>query len=99
MKFKLYISKSEYTKRLNLVNEKLGFPSKKYSKILNGKRQHFVADRIMTRTWADENPRLTEQNQYAFPISKEMEKDFTGFVEYDENWYPIAEIEPKIITK
>lgn len=96
MKFKLYISKSEYTKRLNLVNEKLGFPNKKYDKIVNGKRQHFVADKIMTRTWANENLKLTEQNQYAFPVSEEIEKDFTGLVEYNPEWYPV---DTEIITK
>lgn len=99
MKFKLYISKSEYTKRLNLINEKLGFPSKRYSKIKNGVREHFVSDKIMTRTWAEENPRLTEQNKYAFPVSESIEEYFLGLVEYSPEWYPVKEIETKIITK
>lgn len=83
MKFKLFNSKSAYTARLNLINKDLGFPNKKYSKILNGIRKHFIANKIMTRTWAEENPILTEQNQYPFPVSKEMEKDFIGLVEYN----------------
>ena len=99
MKFKLFNSKSTYTARLNLVNKDLGFPNKKYSKILRGIRKHFVADRIMTRTWADENPRETKLNQLPFPVSKEMEKDFIGLLEYNPEWYPIEKIEPKIISK
>ena len=99
MKFKLFNSKSTYTARLNLVNQELGFSNKNYSKILHGKRVHFVADKIMTRTWANENPVLTEQNQYAFPVEKSMEASFTGLVEYNPSWYPIEEMEAKIITK
>jgi len=97
MKFKLYISKAKYTAKLNEINTQLGFPSKRYSKFINGVRKHFVADRVMTRTWADENPRETELKQFAFPVNKEMEKEFTALVEYDKDWYPIEEI--KIIKK
>lgn len=99
MKYKLFNSKSTYTARLNLVNKEKSFPSKNYSKILRGKIVHFVADKIMTRTWADENPRETKLKQLPFPVSKEMEKDFTGLVEYDENWFPIESIESKILPK
>lgn len=99
MKFKLFNSKSAYTTKLNLVNTEKGFPNKNYSKILRGKRVHFVADRIMTRTWAEENPRETKLKQLPFPVSEEMEKDFTRLVEYDENWFPKTEIEPKTMIK
>jgi len=97
MKFKLYNSKSAYITRLNLVNKDLGFPNKNYSKIINGIRKHFVADKIMTRTWAEENPRETKLNQFPFPVEKSMETSFTGFVEYNPEWF--EEIEPKIISK
>ena len=94
MKFKLFNTKSTYTARLNLVNTDLGFPNKKYSKIINGERKHFVDDKIMTRTWADENPRETKLNQFPFPVEKSMEVSFTGLVEYNEDWY-----ETQIIAK
>ena len=85
--YKLYSTRANYTKKLNEINLKMGFPSKKYSKILAGKRKHFIAKKIMTRTWANENPQITKQGKYAFPVPKEMEKDFTGLVEYNNNWY------------
>lgn len=92
MKFKIYDSKIEYIIKLDEINKQLNFPSKNYSKILNGKRIHFIADKIMTRTWADENPRLTEQNKYAFPVDEDMEKNFIGLEDYDSNWYLVEEI-------
>lgn len=88
MKFKLYISKSEYTKRLEIINEKMGFPSKKYQKYIMGRLRNFTSKKIMTRTWANENPRKTKLGEYPLPI--EGQTNLTGLVEYDKNWYPKA---------
>ena len=59
MKYKLYISKTEYTKRLEIINKEMGFPSKKYQKYVLGRLRNFTSKKIMTRTWANENPRKT----------------------------------------
>ena len=94
MKFKLYKSKSEYTKSLNLINEEMGFPSKKYQKYIRGRLRKFTSNKIMTRTWADENPKKTLQNKYPMPI--EGETTLTGLVDYNENWYPDESIIKKL---
>ena len=91
-KYKLYNSEFDYTIKLNEINILLDFPNKKGTRLVDVEWKELTFKNIMTRTWADENPRLTQFNQLAFPVSKEMEKDFTGLVEYDEDWYPIEEI-------
>lgn len=98
MRFKLYDLKSEYIKQLGIINSEMCFPSKKYSKIINGKRQHFVADRVMTRTWANENPRETKEKKFILPIPKFIEVDFEKgeLVEYDKNWYPEEDLVNKL---
>lgn len=90
MRFKLYNLKSEYIEQLNTINEEKGFPNKGYSKIINGVRKYFVSDKIMTRTWAREDPRETKEKKFPLPIPGENEKDFTieELVKFDKNWYP-----------
>ena len=95
-KYKLYNSEFDYTIKLNEINILLDFPNKKGTRLVDGEWKELTFKNIMTRTWADENPRLTQFNQLAFPVSKEMEKDFTGLVEYDEDWYPEEIIEQVI---
>ena len=84
MKYKLYTSKSEYTKRLEIINKEMGFPSKKYQKYVLGRLRNFTSKKIMTRTWANENPRKTLSGEYPLPIEG---KSLTGLVNYDKNWY------------
>ena len=95
MKFKLYLSKTEYTKRLNIFNKEMGFQSNKGTRLVNGQWKELNFSKVMTRTWADENPRITLQSKYPLPI--EGKTTLTGLVDYDKNWYPIEEIEPKVI--
>ena len=94
MKYKLYSSKLEYTKELNLINKEMGFPSNKGLVFENGKWIEKTFDRIMTRTWANENPRITLQDKYPLPI--EGVTKLIGLVDYDKTWYPVEEFEPKV---
>ncbi len=90
MKFKLYTLKSNYTKELDKINTKMGFPSNKGTRLVNGKWKELTFSKIMTRTWATETPRKTKTGKYPLPI--EGVSNLTGLVDYDENWYPIEEM-------
>ncbi len=89
-KYKLYSLKSNYTKKLEKINTKMGFPSNKGTKLVDGKWKELTFSKIMTRTWAEENPRQTLSGKYPLPI--EGATNLTGLVDYDEKWYPIEEI-------
>jgi len=85
MKFKLYTSKIEYIKELGKINTRMGFPSNKGIRLVDGEWKELTFDRIMIRTWADENPRQTLSGKYPLPI--EDVTNLTGLIDYDENWY------------
>ena len=96
-KYKLYSSKSEYTKELESINTKMGFPSHKGTRLINGKWKELTFDRVMTRTWANENPRITLLNKYPLPI--EGVTKLIGLVDYDKTWYPVEEIIEPIVKE
>ena len=97
MVYKLYTLKTEYTKELEKINLKMGFPSNKGTRLVNGKWKELTFKKIMTRTWAEENPRITLTNKYPLPI--EGATKLTGLVDYDKDWYPIEEIIEKVIKR
>jgi len=96
-KYKLYSSKLEYTKRLNLINKEMGFPSNKGTRLVDGKWKELTFDRVMTRTWANENPRITLLNQYPLPV--EGFSKLTELVDYNKTWYPVEPIIKEPIVK
>ena len=96
MVYKLYTLKTEYTKELDKINLAMGFPSNKGTRFINGKWKELTFKKIMTRTWADENPRITLTNKYPLPI-EDITK-LTGLVDYDETWYS-TEIIEKVIKR
>lgn len=59
-KFKVCDTKILYDLKLAEINLKYGYPSKEYSKIIDGKRYYYNCDTVVTRTYATENPRITE---------------------------------------
>jgi len=100
-KFKVYDTKILYSIKLAEINLKYGYPSKEYSKILGGKRFHFVCDTVVTRTYAIENPRETENKKYIFPVLDYIQKEFDALelMNYNTTWYKEEEIEEVIIKK
>ena len=96
MLYKLYILKTEYTKELEKINLKMGFPSNKGTRLVNGKWKELTFKKIMTRTWANENPRITLTSKYPLPI--EGVTKLTGLLDYDETWYS-TEIIEQVIKK
>ena len=92
-KFRIFDTKSDYLEKLNEINLKYGYPSKEYSKILSGKRIHFVCDTVVTRTYAIENPRQTKNGKYVFPMLDYVKEEFSVLVDYDTTWYKKEEIE------
>ncbi len=93
--FRSYTLKSQYSAKLAEINAKYGYPSKDYSKILNGKRVFFKCDTVVTRTYANENPTRTENRKYIMPVLDYVREDFDSgkLVEYDKTWYPEPELE------
>lgn len=97
--FEVYNSELAYSLRLSEINTKYGYPSKDYSKIINGKRVFFKCDTVVTRTYAREIPIPTEGGKYVFPVMDYVRKEFdpTKLVPYDKTWFPVSEIEAKMI--
>ena len=87
-KYKLYNLLSDYTIKLNEINILLDFPNKKGTRLVDGEWEELTFKNIMTRTWADENPKETSQYQYPFPVKGSLEPLFTGLVEWSAEWYP-----------
>lgn len=87
--FKIYNTQKDYSDKLIEINLKYGYPSKEYSKILNGKRIYFVCDTVVTRTYANEIPKLTEQGKYVFPVLDYVKKEFIQIelTDYNKEWY------------
>jgi len=96
-KYKLYSLKSDYAKELESINTKMGFPSHKGTKLVDGKWKELTFDRVMTRTWAEENPRITLLNQYPLPVEGGVK--LTELVDYDKTWYPVEPIIKEPIVK
>ena len=96
-KYKLYSLKSDYAKELESINTKMGFPSHKGTRLINGEWKELTFDRVMTRTWANENPKITLLNKYPLPI--EGVTKLTELVDYNKTWHPIEPIIKEPIVK
>lgn len=97
-KFKICDTKILYDLNLAEINLKYGYPSKEYSRIIGGKRLYFTCDTVVTRTYATENPRETEQKKYIFSVLDYIEKEFnqSELVNFNEDWFKEEEISEEI---